>query len=108
MELYCSRCFSRVPPVSTLGTLDGVAFKTVCACTCLFELPTVCVFASEVIYSSTTPAVFLCSMSVLVHPDKVASEEAREAFEALNEAHRILKDPAQLVCRMRALVSMNC
>jgi hypothetical protein len=36
-------------------------------------------------------------LSVLVHPDKNPGEEAREAFEALNEAHRLLKDPGQLV-----------
>ncbi|KAF5839613.1 DnaJ-like protein [Dunaliella salina] len=35
-------------------------------------------------------------LSVLVHPDKVEGDEAREAFEALNQAHRILKDPSQL------------
>mmetsp|Transcript_17372 Transcript_17372/g.29762 ORF Transcript_17372/g.29762 Transcript_17372/m.29762 type:complete len:249 (-) Transcript_17372:215-961(-) len=35
-------------------------------------------------------------LSVLVHPDKIPGEEAREAFEALNEAHRILKDPGRL------------
>jgi len=36
---------------------------------------------------------------VLVHPDKVPGEDAREAFEALNQAHRMLKDPSQLVRR---------
>lgn len=33
-----------------------------------------------------------------MHPDKPANQnnpEAREAFERLNEAHRILKDPAK-------------
>lgn len=34
---------------------------------------------------------------MLVHPDKVSGDEAREAFEALNQAHRMLKDPSQLV-----------
>ena len=32
-----------------------------------------------------------------VHPDKNPSEEARQAFEALNKAHRLLRDPGQLV-----------
>lgn len=36
-------------------------------------------------------------LSVLVHPDKNPGDEARRAFEALNEAHRMLKDPSQLV-----------
>lgn len=36
-------------------------------------------------------------LSVLVHPDKNPGEEARQAFEALNEAHRMLKDPSKLV-----------
>ncbi|KAL6766329.1 hypothetical protein ACKKBG_A35590 [Auxenochlorella protothecoides x Auxenochlorella symbiontica] len=31
-------------------------------------------------------------LSVLVHPDKNPGEDARKAFEALNEAHRVLKD----------------
>mmetsp|Transcript_23606 Transcript_23606/g.65020 ORF Transcript_23606/g.65020 Transcript_23606/m.65020 type:complete len:275 (+) Transcript_23606:181-1005(+) len=35
-------------------------------------------------------------LSVLVHPDKVEGDDAREAFEALNQAHRMLKDPSQL------------
>lgn len=37
-------------------------------------------------------------LSIFVHPDKPANQnrpEAREAFERLNEAHRILKDPAK-------------
>ena len=36
-------------------------------------------------------------ISVLVDPDKNPGEDARKAFEALNEAHRKLKDPGQLV-----------
>jgi hypothetical protein len=36
-------------------------------------------------------------MSVLVHPDKNPGPEAREAFERLNEAHRLLKDQGKLV-----------
>ena len=36
-------------------------------------------------------------ISVLVHPDKNPGEDARKAFEALNDAHRKLKDPGQLV-----------
>ena len=36
-------------------------------------------------------------ISVLVHPDKNPGEDARKAFEALNDAHRKLRDPAQLV-----------
>jgi curved DNA-binding protein CbpA len=35
-------------------------------------------------------------LSVLVHPDKNPGEEARRAFEALNKAHRLLKDSGQL------------
>ncbi|KAL3138763.1 hypothetical protein ABBQ32_005608 [Trebouxia sp. C0010 RCD-2024] len=35
-------------------------------------------------------------ISVLVHPDKNPGEDARKAFEALNEAHRKLKDPGQM------------
>ncbi|KAJ9522682.1 hypothetical protein QJQ45_019768 [Haematococcus lacustris] len=35
-------------------------------------------------------------LSVLVHPDKNPGEEARAAFEALNEAHRMLKDAGRL------------
>ena len=37
-------------------------------------------------------------LSVLVHPDKNPGEDARKAFEALNAAHRKLRDPGQLVC----------
>lgn len=36
-------------------------------------------------------------LSVTVHPDKNPGEDARRAFEALNQAHRILKDPAERV-----------
>jgi hypothetical protein len=36
-------------------------------------------------------------LSVLVHPDKNPGPEARAAFEALNETHRMLKDPSRLV-----------
>jgi hypothetical protein len=36
-------------------------------------------------------------LSVLVHPDKNPGDDARQAFEALNEAHRMLKDQGQLV-----------
>ncbi|KAL4451941.1 hypothetical protein ABPG75_007603 [Micractinium tetrahymenae] len=35
-------------------------------------------------------------LSILVHPDKNPGEEARRAFEALNEAHRTLKDKDKL------------
>ncbi len=34
---------------------------------------------------------------MLVHPDKNPGDEARAAFEALNETHRMLKDPSRLV-----------
>ena len=34
--------------------------------------------------------------SILVHPDKNPDSKARDAFEALNKAHRKLKDPASL------------
>eukprot|EP00798_Chlamydomonas_sp_ICE-L_P020689 gene20689-27486_t len=40
-------------------------------------------------------------LSVLVHPDKNPGEDARKAFEALNETHRILKDPGRLEEVMR-------
>lgn len=36
-------------------------------------------------------------LSILVHPDKNPGEDARQAFEALNEAHRALKDASKLV-----------
>ena len=36
-------------------------------------------------------------LSILVHPDKNPGDEARQAFEALNLAHRALKDPGTLV-----------
>lgn len=35
-------------------------------------------------------------LSVFVHPDKNPGKDAREAFEALTEAHRLLKDPSKL------------
>lgn len=35
-------------------------------------------------------------LSILVHPDKNPGDDARKAFEALNEAHRMLKDPGML------------
>lgn len=35
-------------------------------------------------------------LSILVHPDKNPGEDARKAFEALNEAHRFLKDAGKL------------
>lgn len=35
-------------------------------------------------------------LSVLVHPDKNPGDEARAAFEALNRAHRLLKDAGEL------------
>ena len=34
---------------------------------------------------------------MLVHPDKNPGDDAREAFEALNEAHRQLRDRGGLV-----------
>ncbi len=36
-------------------------------------------------------------LSALVHPDKNPHPEARTAFEVLNKAHRILRDPGTLV-----------
>ena len=36
-------------------------------------------------------------LSALVHPDKNPHPEARTAFEALNKAHRMLRDPGTLV-----------
>lgn len=44
-------------------------------------------------------------ISVLVHPDKNPGEDARKAFEALNAAHRKLKDPGQLVSSHAGLSS---
>lgn len=34
---------------------------------------------------------------MLVHPDKNPGDDARRAFEALNAAHKALRDPGQLV-----------
>ena len=36
-------------------------------------------------------------LSVVVHPDKNPGEEARTAFDQLNQAHKALKDIGQLV-----------
>jgi DnaJ domain len=36
-------------------------------------------------------------LSILVHPDKNPDDQARVAFEALNTAHRMLRNPGQLV-----------
>ena len=36
-------------------------------------------------------------MSVLVHPDKNSGADAQQAFEALNQAHRKLRDRGELV-----------
>lgn len=36
-------------------------------------------------------------LSALVHPDKNPDADARLAFEALNKAHRALRDPGTLV-----------
>ena len=36
-------------------------------------------------------------MSVLVHPDKNPGADAQQAFEALNQAHRKLRDRGELV-----------
>lgn len=57
-------------------------------------------------------------LSVLVHPDKNPGEEARQAFEALNEAHRALKDASKLVSQLKrqtaevltadCLLPLNC
>jgi len=35
-------------------------------------------------------------LSILVHPDKNPGDEARQAFEVLNKAHRLLKDAGEL------------
>lgn len=35
-------------------------------------------------------------LSILVHPDKNPGDDARKAFEALNDAYRRLKDPSAL------------
>ena len=42
-------------------------------------------------------------LSVLVHPDKNPGDAARAAFEALNEAHRLLKDASKLVGAARGV-----
>ncbi|KAK9815590.1 hypothetical protein WJX72_006442 [[Myrmecia] bisecta] len=34
-------------------------------------------------------------LSMLVHPDKNPGPEAQQAFEALNQAHRLLRDPGE-------------
>jgi curved DNA-binding protein CbpA len=36
-------------------------------------------------------------LSVLVHPDKNPGEKARQAFEALNKAYKLLRDPNKMV-----------
>lgn len=47
---------------------------------------------------SLTVRLSMCRrLSVLVHPDKNPGDDAREAFEALNEAHRVLRDRGGLV-----------
>eukprot|EP00891_Asterochloris_glomerata_P006319 jgi/Astpho2/6319/fgenesh1_pg.00090_%23_10_t len=40
-------------------------------------------------------------LSVVVHPDKNPGEEARTAFDQLNQAHKALKDPGQLEDHLR-------
>ena len=40
-------------------------------------------------------------ISVLVHPDKNPAANAQQAFEALNQAHRKLRDRGELVCFYR-------
>ena len=40
---------------------------------------------------------------MLVHPDKNRGGDAREAFEALNEAHRHLRDRGGLVSVLQGL-----
>ena len=37
-----------------------------------------------------------------VHPDKNPGADATEAFEALKQAHRLLKDPGELVRGVRS------
>jgi curved DNA-binding protein CbpA len=37
------------------------------------------------------------AVSSQVHPDKNPGADATEAFEALKQAHRLLKDPGELV-----------
>ena len=39
-------------------------------------------------------------LSALVHPDKNPAKDARQAFEALNQAHKALRDAGQLVRRV--------
>lgn len=43
-------------------------------------------------------------LSALVHPDKNPQADARLAFEALNKAHRALRDPGTLVRCCHALL----
>ena len=46
-------------------------------------------------------------MSVLVHPDKNPGADAQQAFEALNQAHRKLRDRGELVRHVQ-MVSAHC
>lgn len=45
-------------------------------------------------------------ISVLVHPDKNPGEDAQQAFEALNQAHRKLRDRGELVSSV--ILKNNC
>ena len=47
-------------------------------------------------------------LSVLVHPDKNPGDDARAAFEALNEAHRCLRSRGDLVPRFSCLWQGAC
>ena len=53
----------------------------------------------RVVWASTATDVSRAyrRLSLLVHPDKNPGPEAQAAFEALKQAHKLLKEPGELV-----------
>jgi hypothetical protein len=47
-------------------------------------------------------------LSILVHPDKMPGEKARQAFEQLKQAYNELRDPEKLVRRLLLLLPALC
>jgi hypothetical protein len=46
-------------------------------------------------------------LSILVHPDKMSGEKARQAFEQLKQAYNELRDPEKLVSRLLLLLLLR-